>query len=131
MVVRIMSDKTCITDCIRFMTTISAIPHFFDTMPAETAWSFLRKTLSDHGLNLALNTVENPFEDMALNNPSVEYLLLCQTAVGNHAVVCKNGVIIYDPSPYKHPVVGKHSLGIWIVGYIVKNRLSNENNPSV
>ena len=118
-----MSDKTCITDCIRFMTGIASIPHFFENNVPTASWSLLRHDLRKRGLDLGLFEVPDPYDWMAQNNPFMEYMLLCQTAVGNHAVVCKNGVIIHDPSPHKHPVIGKHSLGIWIVGFIVKNRV--------
>lgn len=108
----------CVRACIASMTGDDRVPHVFDDRPPEDSWQALRDYLRDKGRGLAIFAVDDPFEEMAFNNPGTLYMLLCRTHHGDHAVVCRNGAVVHDPAIAQSEIVGKHSSGYWVVGVI-------------
>jgi len=92
-------------------------PEFINS--SQPAWVTLRKYLAENGKYLALFALEDDvFEFMSMNNPNIPYMLLCRTATADHAVVCVNDSVTHDPNNSKSEIIGKHSIGFWIVGII-------------
>lgn len=108
----------CIRACVASMTGDERVPHVFDDRPACDSWQALRDYLRDKGHGIALFAVDDPFEEMAENNAGILYMLLCRTHNSDHAVLCRNGMVVHDPSNIPSEIVGKHSSGFWIVGVI-------------
>ena len=110
----------CMRACISMLTGLDDVPHVFSKdSDTEKSYEQLREYLKTHGKFLVLLTVNDPWEEMALNNPDIPYMLLCQNRRGvDHAVVCRNGKIFHDPAWYRSEIVGPHSSGYWIVGLI-------------
>ena len=108
----------CISACIATLIDRDDVPHTYDGVSAIKAWSDIRDYLKIQGKSLVLFQDDQPFESMAANNPGVPYILLCRTAHADHAVVCKNDVVIHDPSVIASEIVGAHSIGSYIVGVI-------------
>lgn len=108
----------CIRACVATMTCDERVPHVFDDREPVDSWESLRDYLRDKGKSIALFSVDDPFEEMAENNAGIFYMLMCRTHYGDHAVVCRNGVVVHDPAIAKHEIIGPHSSGYWIVGVI-------------
>ena len=105
----------CIRACVATLIDRDDVPHTYNGGSPVKAWQDLREYLKLHGKTLSLFEVTEPFFTMAENNPDIPYMLLCKTANADHAVVCKNDVVIHDPSHAKSEIIGEHSLGCWIV----------------
>ena len=113
------SHGDCVRACIATMIDRDDVPHAYLGQGAEEAWVTLRKYLAENGKYLALFALEDDvFEFMSMNNPNIPYMLLCRTATADHAVVCVNDSVTHDPNNSKSEIIGKHSIGFWIVGII-------------
>ena len=108
----------CIRACIATMIDRDDVPHVFDGRPPENAWAALRAYLKSIKLTLFVTDILEPFEYMAINNPDIPYMLLCQSGGVNHAIVCRGGEVVHNPAWYKQAVSGPHSQGFYIVGII-------------
>lgn len=110
----------CIAACIRTMTDDDQVPHVFrDGFGSpEESWANMRAYLKTKGKTLTLIPVDDPYEFMEINNHGSTYMLLCSTSSGNHAVVCKSGVVVADPAWYKEEIKGPLDNGLWIIGLI-------------
>lgn len=110
----------CIRACVASIIEADDVPHGFHTpADAEKAWDILRNYLKKKRMGLCVFPLEeNPFEFMAENNPDILYLLMAKTRFGDHCVVCRNDIIVHDPSPDPLEITGKHSSGFWVVGVV-------------
>ena len=104
----------CIAACLRTMTDDDQVPHVFDSRPPEESWGELRAFFASKKKVLSLFPIDDPFEFMEINNPGTTYMLLCSNKDGNHAVVCRDGIITHDPAWYKTEIRGPLQNGLWI-----------------
>lgn len=118
----------CISACVKTLTQNPNVPHFFNfpQHKAEKGWGNLRKwLLKNERSRLVLLHVEskhNPFNYMKYNNPGVPYMLICSTKKGgDHAIVCRNDVVVNDPGGLVEPKKYEpHSAGVWMIGLVFK-----------
>lgn len=115
----------CIRACIATLTDDDKVPHVFTgNVESVCPWGQLRAYLKTKGKFLFLTTVEDPFEEFTEENPDIAFMLMCRTAKGNHAVICKNGVVVHNPSYYKSEIIGPPKVmdddieDKWVVGII-------------
>lgn len=111
----------CVSACISTMIDRDDVPHVYDgNCSPEEAWAELREYLKIHKKNMVFFLSENPFEQMAGDNPDIIYMMLCTTERSTtHAVVCMGDNIIHDPSHIKarelRPILADQ-FGVIIVG---------------
>lgn len=115
-----LTNNDCVAACIRSLINDDNVPNFVDGVrKSPEIWGLLRDYLKTKRKTLALFTVQDPWEFMEEVNPGIYYILLCQVTGGDdHAVVCKNGQVVFDPSPIERHIIGPHSSGMWIVAVI-------------
>jgi hypothetical protein len=107
-----LNNRDCIAACLRTITDDDDVPHLFDGRPAQEAWKGLSEYFRKKKKDLILESVDDPWTQYNEDEP---YVLLCRTLTGNHALVCLNGEVFSDPNKIKFPIVGPHSMGVWIV----------------
>lgn len=110
----------CIRACIATLADDDRVPHVFnDETPAEESWHQIRSYLKSVGKFLFLVGVDDPFDETGENNPSIPYMLICGTNNGNHAVICKNGVVVHNPAYYKSEITGPPAgSDEWVIGVV-------------
>lgn len=106
----------CLRACVATLIDSDDVPHVFDSRPILESWSALREWLRLQGKTLSIFPLDEHAEFMSENNQDIPYILICATMNGNHAVVCRNGKIVHDPSSPQP--IKKHSSGFYIVGII-------------
>lgn len=110
----------CIRACIATLIDRDDVPHVFDGRSALQAWRDIRAYLA--GLNKTLflfPVIEfDPHELMKNNNSEIPYMLLGATVRGDHAVICRDGKVVHDPSWYKSDIIKPGSVGFWVIGII-------------
>lgn len=111
----------CIAACVGTILNRDDVPHTFTSLNGEECWFFLREWLAPLGLAPFITSYPGDLsfdefmEHMKVNNPDSFYILLAKSGGNDHAVVCKAGKVIHNPSWYPEKITGPHSLGEWIV----------------
>ena len=110
----------CVAQCINMLTDRDDAPHIFAqgfTDPVAS-WNQMRQYLAGHGKTLFVtHSDDDPREWMKLNNAGIPYMLMCQSAGGDHAVVCI-GDEVHNPAWYTFGIDGPLSQGFYIIGIV-------------
>lgn len=103
------------------------VPHFYDKGAGgacvdriKTPW-FQERKLSEINIIFPGETPLNDvLHSVGVLNPGAHFMLMGKSATGcNHVVICRDGVIIHDPSPKKPGIIGPCiEDGYWWVTFI-------------
>lgn len=103
------------------------VPHFYhDGCDGMEGMLRMRSYLLSlgYGLNAIQYSgealISEVLEIMRQNATGIYYILIAANASGDHAIVCKDDQIEFDPAWYSEPIIGPHSDGVWSVLMLVK-----------
>ena len=105
---------------LNFLLKRTDVPHFFNSGNNEENQDKYDKWLKDNKLfriTIPFNgTPEKVLELFGWTNENLEYLMIADSGIADHIVVCKGGKIIYDPSDNNKSFVGptRHDGNTWI-----------------
>lgn len=121
----------CVRACIASLLDVpnpEHVPHFYhDNCDATEGIRRMREYLRSVGYAIFAVAYDGSISRdelmsiMEQNNPDAHYMLLGQTEPGNdHAVICKGGKQVHDPSWIPSSVKLPHSAGIWMIAALVR-----------
>lgn len=119
----------CVRACVASILNMPAelVPHFYhDGCDGVEGTRRMRAYLATlgYGLNGVQYSgealVTEVLEIMRENATDIYYILIAANASGDHAIVCKNDQIEFDPAWFVEPIIGPHSDGLWSVFMLVK-----------
>ena len=121
----------CNQMCLNFLLKRTDAPHFFNSGNNEQAHKDYDAWLKDNRLFrilIAYNAKPNEVLDtIDIYNPNLKYIMIADSGVADHSVVCQGGKIIYDPAGRIKSFVGptRYDGNTW-VEIIVKRGLEDE-----
>lgn len=111
----------CLRACIATLLGYD-VPHFFeDGCDGETGHQRLRDFLTTKEIVPIIFSFpgsvskEDLFEFMREQNSGVKYILFCKCGGEDHAVICQNDSVVFNPAWAPHPVTGPNSNGLWVI----------------
>lgn len=118
----------CVRACVASILEMKSadVPHFYHDADPTSGRNRIREFLALLGYAPFWTTfngsesIETLLETMGVVNENAYYILFASNGDGNHAVVCRGGEIVHDPSLWRKPIVGPLDIGDYVILVISK-----------